>query len=364
MVSLHRRSQSREAYCPLAPLLFILAVDLLYDELDLTAEKCGVDLVAREGIYRLHLAGYADDTAIYIRDLAMQERIIEAVKRFSACSGLQVNDEKSIAISIGKQNTQTQSTSNTEGPIATQPACRYLGHWAGETDTTPEAWQRAFAALTARLSMATDKTNSIIQRIDIANSIIIPKLLYVAQHAWPTCRIVRDAENRIRNFIWNSSFALPMTKLRGWASCEALELPRNQGGGLAFPNLLFELHALSAQVIGEWALTISRIVRIVGDILNANEGSLRRHINPSWRMHPPISLRMSIRATGSIWVSRSITPHFADNLISLQSELRSRSRADQKVTAQWVNGALLCDMRALLPEARYLAQLQFWNFFS
>ncbi|KAE9175492.1 hypothetical protein PF002_g28779 [Phytophthora fragariae] len=85
--------------CPLAPLLFILAVDLLYDELDLTAEECGVDLVAREGIYRLHVAGYADDTAIYIRDNGMQEKIIEAVKRFSACSGLQVNVEKSIAIS-------------------------------------------------------------------------------------------------------------------------------------------------------------------------------------------------------------------------------------------------------------------------
>ncbi|OWZ05533.1 Reverse transcriptase precursor [Phytophthora megakarya] len=54
--------------CPLAPLLFILAVDLLYDELDFTTGECGLDLVGLQGSFRLHVAGYADDTAIYIRE--------------------------------------------------------------------------------------------------------------------------------------------------------------------------------------------------------------------------------------------------------------------------------------------------------
>ncbi|OWZ19869.1 Secreted peptide [Phytophthora megakarya] len=84
-------------------------------------------------------------------------------------------------------------------------------------DTTVVAWDRAFAALTATLALAVDKTNSVPQPIDLANAIIMPKLPYVAQHVWPSTQLAHEDEQRIQNVVWKSSFALSSTVIKGWA---------------------------------------------------------------------------------------------------------------------------------------------------
>jgi len=52
--------------CFLAPLLFILAVDVLYDEIETVTMTRGIELNTTNGPRELRVAGYADHTAIYI----------------------------------------------------------------------------------------------------------------------------------------------------------------------------------------------------------------------------------------------------------------------------------------------------------
>jgi hypothetical protein len=72
--------------CPLAPLLFIIAVDLLYDTIETDEALAGVALGPRGTLAELKAAGYADDTAIYIAHRSIQKDAIRAVQRFSSVS--------------------------------------------------------------------------------------------------------------------------------------------------------------------------------------------------------------------------------------------------------------------------------------
>ncbi|GMF29166.1 unnamed protein product [Phytophthora fragariaefolia] len=173
----------------------------------------------------IRVAGYADDTAIYIAHKNMQEAAIVAVTKFSRVSGLKRNVQKSAAIRLGLEEPQDDdATVTTTGgtrtgageltagvpqPVEVTPTTRYLGHLAGAGSTVKLTWKRAFAALRVRLVLAEAKTNSVQQRSAIAAAVIIPKMLYVARHAWPTEEIITQADLSIRNYVWKAKFMAP-----------------------------------------------------------------------------------------------------------------------------------------------------------
>jgi hypothetical protein len=172
----------------------------------------------------------------------------------------EVNLKKSVAIKLtsisrggsletvpGGQSTVTQQ----QVPIVN--IARYLGHVAGNYDTTSEAWRKAFAALATRLRLAMDKTNTVEQRARIAAAVIVPKLLYTARHAWPTSEQVSRADKRIRKFVWKADFTYREGRVGGWLPAEMVELPVPKGGGM--PNFAAELTALAGSTVTNWVLS-------------------------------------------------------------------------------------------------------------
>jgi hypothetical protein len=196
--------------CPLAPLLFIIAVDLLYDAIEEEPALDGIQIGPPSQVKQLRVAGYADDTAIYIIESSMQAAALRVVRSFSAVSGLRLNVKKSAALNLAPHRAEEQPARNgadTEtieraaAEVEVTESVRYLGHIAGTGDTTQEAWTKAFEALRVRLTLAETKTNTVQQRAAIARAIVVPKLLYVARHAWPTEEIAKRADRAIRNYV-------------------------------------------------------------------------------------------------------------------------------------------------------------------
>ncbi|GMF59556.1 unnamed protein product [Phytophthora fragariaefolia] len=150
----HQRHPSR---LPAGASSFIIAVDLLHDVIDDDEQLQGIQIGGITNLRPLKVAGYADDTAIYIAHKAMQKIALQAVRRFSAVSGLKLNVQKSAALQLGKGNEigDEQQTHDDEQihkednscEVETTRSTRYLGHTAGSGDTTAEAWDKAFAAL-------------------------------------------------------------------------------------------------------------------------------------------------------------------------------------------------------------------------
>lgn len=154
--------------CPLAPLLFILAVDLLYDEIDGEVQVQSIELDPAHPENQLKIAGYADDTAINIRHHQMQTAVVRAVGRFSRVSGLMLNVRKSAAIALGRKeigseirgDTNIDTTQDRGGSDQVVPAtdsARYLGHIAGNEGAAEEAWEKTFKAFTVRHTLAVGK---------------------------------------------------------------------------------------------------------------------------------------------------------------------------------------------------------------
>nr|CAI72277.1 reverse transcriptase precursor, putative [Phytophthora infestans] len=182
--------------CPLAPLLFILAVDLLYDAVHQEQRLKGLRLEKDKDGEEIQVAGYADDTAIYIANSSMQRIALGVVQTFSDVSGLRLNLKKSVALQLWTPTSMNKQAGEEADPLEVVKETRCLGHITGPEDTTQSAWTKAFAALTTRL--AVKKTNSVQERAAIAAAFIIPKLLYVARHAWPTKTLTQEADWRIR----------------------------------------------------------------------------------------------------------------------------------------------------------------------
>lgn len=96
------------------------------------------------------------------------------------------------------------------------------------------------------------RPNTAQQRAAISLAIVIPKLLYVARHAWPTEDLIKKADWRIRNLVWNSSFAVPVKAPKGWVQAAVAERGPQQGG-IGIPDFRAEIIAMSATVVGDWA---------------------------------------------------------------------------------------------------------------
>ncbi|KAG4223939.1 hypothetical protein PC116_g27600 [Phytophthora cactorum] len=73
----------RQGY-PLAPLLFILALDALYKELDRHLDLKGVRLRSAVGEIEVRSAGYADDTAVYLASVQYVPLLLRLTSTFGA----------------------------------------------------------------------------------------------------------------------------------------------------------------------------------------------------------------------------------------------------------------------------------------
>jgi len=353
--------------CPLAPLLFILAVDVLYDEVTRCEGISGIQLRGRGGRYDLVVAGYADDTAIYLKSWQMQIEALAAVQTFSVMSGLMLNVSKSAAIDIGSScHIQPSADSgigqagsnDQEAAVGSVRSVRYLGHIATAADPTEEAWEKAFRALTVRLRLAMDKTNTAQQRAMIATAIIVPKLTFIARHAWPTEAIVRQADRRIRNFIWSSSFAETRRAPAGWINARIAELQPSQGG-IAMPNISGELSALAACTVADIMLTTTKMKQTIGDIL-CGEALPRGHLTP-YRRTAPTAQKQSLWQTGAQWAN--CLGAIKEDAFREEAEARKQTRRQLRprygVRTRWTEEGLTCDLSRLVGTELYT--LQCWQ---
>ncbi|KAG3002842.1 hypothetical protein PC120_g19491 [Phytophthora cactorum] len=187
------------------------------------------------------------------------------------------------------------------------------------------AWDRAFKTLSVRLSLAQRKTNTVHQRVKLESAIIIPKLLYVGRHAWPSQDVVTEADNRIKNFIWRSSFARTDRAPAGW--------------------------------VGKWALAENPLTQMIGDILQLPHGLHNCALVPR-HCKIPCKLRKSIWETGRPWTElhwAQDNPHDEEQEGAEQS-LRRLLKLRYGLRTTWQADGLSCNFNSRLKE-----QFQDWT---
>ncbi|KAF1324786.1 reverse transcriptase, partial [Globisporangium splendens] len=281
--------------CPLVPLLFILALEVLYRKIEESGEIHGVELQAAGCATEVRLGGYADDTTIYLSDPKDISAVFAILDKYGAASGLRVNRHKSAVLPLNKEYNSTEESVSDIHVLQREEHCRYLGIQVGQTPSNASNWSKCIQALRVRLRLARLKAHSVAQRAAIASAVIIPKVLYVARHSWPSTAIVNQLHDLVKQFVWGS---------------------RN---GLSVPNIRTELMTMSATAVSKWAITTSHIDQVIGEILLHNTRASSTYITPldAIPRRPP-QLRDNMWTTGAALCaslhSRPYEPRERDNV--------------------------------------------------
>ncbi|KAF1319717.1 reverse transcriptase, partial [Globisporangium splendens] len=301
--------------CPLAPLLFILALEVLYRKIEASDEIHGVELQAAGCATEVRLGGYADDTTIYLSDPKDINAVFAILDKYGAASGLRVNRHKSAVLPLNKEFSSTEESVSDIHVLQREEHCRYLGIQVGQTPSNASSWSKCIQALRVRLRLARLKTHSVAQRAAIASAVIIPKVLYVARHSWPSTAIVNQLHDLVKQFVWGSRSGKPA---KPWMKEEQAEL-KKMNGGLSVPNIRTELMTMSATAISKWAITTSHIDQVIGEILLHNTRASSTYITPldAIPRRPP-QLRDNMWTTGAALCaslrSRPYEPRERDNV--------------------------------------------------
>lgn len=111
--------------CPLAPLLFLFVLEAFYRKIGSSVRVRGIVITSATGTITLKVAGFADDTAAYVRTAAKVSVLLAMADRFAKASGLTLNEDKPVIITLN-------------------------AHWPAETISLPEGLTMQVAGKTDR----------------------------------------------------------------------------------------------------------------------------------------------------------------------------------------------------------------------
>ncbi|KAF1322650.1 Abc transporter g family member 31, partial [Globisporangium splendens] len=251
--------------CPLAPLLFILALE---------AAGCATEV---------RLGGYADDTTIYLSDPKDISAVFAILDKYGAASGLRVNRHKSAVLPLNKEFSSTEESVSDIHVLQREELCRYLGIQVGQTPSNASNWSKCIQALRALLASST--------------------------------AIVNQLHDLVKQFVWGSRNGKPA---KPWMKEEQAEL-KKMNEGLSVPNIRTELTTMSATAVSKWAITTSHIDQVIGEILLHNTRTSSTYITPldAIPRRPP-RLRDNMWTTGAALCaslhSRPYEPRERDNV--------------------------------------------------
>ncbi|GFR94524.1 reverse transcriptase [Elysia marginata] len=96
--------------CPVSPLLFIIAVEILALNVCQDEKILGIQLP--NATKSLKILQYADDTTLFLRNITDLKEVLEKIKQFSIVSGLKLNEDKSKILKMNKQQMQISHLEN------------------------------------------------------------------------------------------------------------------------------------------------------------------------------------------------------------------------------------------------------------
>ncbi|KAF1326320.1 Rxlr effector protein, partial [Globisporangium splendens] len=211
--------------CPLAPLLFIVAAEILALAVQQDPYLEGIR-VTKSGAEPHLISTFVDDSAVFLKQGRQLPRLMQLLSEFGQQSGLHVQPTKSSYICLNTAVVQEQRCGI---PILKHgETVRYLGIQIGTGNITQANWEDRLQKLRARLIIATKVSNSVVGRVLILNSVMLPSILFTAGYIKPPAKVVDQLVNLQKQFLWKST--LGTDGMRHKVSPSLLYLPVKEGG--------------------------------------------------------------------------------------------------------------------------------------
>uniref|UniRef100_A0AAV1V694 Reverse transcriptase domain-containing protein n=1 Tax=Peronospora matthiolae TaxID=2874970 RepID=A0AAV1V694_9STRA len=185
--------------CPLAPLLFLLVVEVL--GLALKQDPSLKGLPVPGTVDRTHLfSAFVDDSTLF---LDTEKQILHAlgiIQAFGNLSGLHVQPAKSKLLFLNRAISRASFAGIDIVPSGA--TTRYLGYEIGTGPLDNKNWAHRIRTIQRRLLTATRVATSVENRVLILNSIVLPSLLFTASVFYVPRWAEKEVHNSYKNFLW------------------------------------------------------------------------------------------------------------------------------------------------------------------
>ena len=223
--------------CPLSPLLFVLAVELLGLKIRQDQLCRGIKLPDGQ---EAKISQFADDTTLIVEDTASLKAAMNAINSFGSISGLQLNEKKTKALWIGA------SRKNTAEPLKFQcpkDPIKFLGTFLShsEAQNNNNNFFIKIRKMETKLNIWLSRDLTLFGRTMLAKSLGLSQLTYTASMLSVPELAIQQTQRKLFSFLWKNK----RDKIKRQVLCRPLSR-----GGLGFPCFRTAIKALRLSWIG------------------------------------------------------------------------------------------------------------------
>ena len=195
--------------CPLSPLLFVLAVELL--AMKVRSSKIKGQRVNHSSTktdlneLRVAIQQFADDTTLFLQDKEDLDIAMAIFQRFASISGLKMNRHKTQAMWLGRDKNNTQQYHN----LKWVKQIKILGiHFKNhiEAQNIEENWEHKIDSMKRTISLWSRRNLSIYGKILIAKTFIISQFIYIMQSIGIPDNTLTRINRELFAFIWKKKY--------------------------------------------------------------------------------------------------------------------------------------------------------------
>ncbi|CAI6012722.1 unnamed protein product [Closterium sp. NIES-65] len=237
--------------CPLAPYLFLCAVELLCQEF----ARRGLG-IGDGGADRLAYLGYADDTSLLLNGEEQLADVAEALENFGEEAGLKVNKVKTVVFPLGV-NRGKSPLAGLQYKWADKDAPEWLlGIWITPNGDSLLSWEKALERARKELAKWEIQHLTTTARVTIINGYISPIFMFQAYIYPPPEEIWTKIKRICHNFV-SGGEATEEKAFILW-KYELICTPREEGGlGMICPKK--QIASIAVQNVGRMMLQANSI---------------------------------------------------------------------------------------------------------
>ena len=191
--------------CPLSSLLFVITVETMAARVRQDKNIKGIKLFDGQD-KDFKISQLADDTTLFLKTKQDIRKTLNLIEIFGSLSGLVLNRSKSQGIKLG--NNKILIEDDFEDIDWSSTSIKALGIFFGTNaeEIKNQNWDNKINKIENIISSWKSRHLTMIGRIQIANTLLIPQLTYLIKVLPITKDIIKKAEHLIYKFVWNSKY--------------------------------------------------------------------------------------------------------------------------------------------------------------